>query len=136
IKPLCAERFRQAIDRLEQFISIRKKADLYENHIGGSYIHIKEGHQETKVNLHEILYLEGLKDYTLIVTEEKKHCVLSNIGALLKEESFRHFVRIHRSFAVRKDQVKSVSSREVLLTNETTIPIGRSFRENVSHLLI
>lgn len=136
VKPLTTERFSQAVLRLEQFMSIQKKAALYESHIGGSYIHIKEGHQETKVNMYEILYLEGLKDYTLIVTESKKHCVLSSIGNLLKEQAFSHFVRIHRSFAVRKDIVKSRKNDSVILNNEIILPVGRSFKEHIKLLLV
>ena len=74
--------------------------------LGADTIYIKEGHEQTKVKLHDILYLEALKDYTLVVTNQKRHCVLSSIGTLLKESHFQSFVRIHRSFAVQKQFVK------------------------------
>ncbi len=135
VKPLKKERFAQTIERLEQFMAIHKKANLYENYIGGSYINIKEGHSETKINLHEILYLEGLKDYTLIVTENKKYCVLYSIGNLLKVQSFEQFIRVHRSFAVRKDIVKTKNTNELILNNDMIVPIGRSFRDNLIFLL-
>lgn len=136
IKPISLQRFDESIVRLQTFLSIRQKAHLYENMIGTDHVFIREGHRETKVALHDVLYLEGLKDYTLLVTEDKKHCVLCSIGNLLKELHFNHFVRIHRSFAVRKDLIKSVSAKEVLLTNDLHIPIGRSFKDNIKSLLI
>jgi DNA-binding LytR/AlgR family response regulator len=40
------------------------------------------------------------------VTSEKRHCVLSTIGNLLKETYFESFVRIHRSFAVQKQFIE------------------------------
>lgn len=136
VKPISSQRFDECMERLLTFLNIRQKLHLYENLIGMDHVFIREGHTETKVALHDVLYLEGLKDYTLLVTEGKKHCVLSSIGNLLKELHFNHFVRIHRSFAVRKDLIKSISSREVQLANDMTIPVGRSFKDNIKSLLI
>ena len=73
-----------------------------------------------------------LKDYTKIVTSTKKHCVLTSIGNLLKENHFQSFVRIHRSFAVQKQYIDKKMSNELLLNNGILIPIGRSYKENLS----
>ncbi len=135
VKPVKMERFSQTIKRIEEFMSIKHKAQLFESSIGGDVIYIKEGHQQTKVKLHEILYLEALKDYTLVVTTQKRHCVLSSIGTLLKEEHFQSFVRIHRSFAVQKQFVKKINPYEVELNNNVLIPIGRSYKDNLNVLL-
>src|SRR3954466_13113664 len=78
VKPLKLDRFAQTVSRIEEFMEIKLKALLFEASIGGDTIYIKEGHEQTKVKLHEILYLEALKDYTLIITDKKRHCVLSS----------------------------------------------------------
>lgn len=102
VKPLKFDRFAQTMRRIEEFMEIKHKASLFESSIGGDVIYIKEGHDQTKVKLHDILYLEALKDYTLIITSKKRHCVLSSIGVLLKESHFQSFIRIHRSFCRTK----------------------------------
>lgn len=132
IKPVKNERFKSTVIRIEEFLEIKQKAALFEASIGGDAIYIKEGHEQTKVKLHDILYLEALKDYTLVVTTHKKHCVLSSIGTLLKEHHFQSFVRIHRSFAVQKQYVKKISSQEIELNNNISIPIGRSYKDNLN----
>ena len=135
IKPLKFERFSKAIQRIDEFVEIKTKALLYESSIGGDCIYIKEGHDQTKVKLHEILYLEALKDYTLLVTHEKRHCVLSSIGTLLKESHFQSFIRIHRSFAVQKNFIQKISVHEILLNNNVSIPIGRSYKNDLNLIL-
>ena len=135
IKPIKFDRFAQAIKRIEEFMEIRYKANLFESSIGGDTIYIKEGHEQTKVKLHDILYLEALKDYTLIITGNKRHCVLSSIGALLKEHHFQSFVRIHRSFAVQKQYIQKITAQEIQLNNNVLIPIGRSYKDNLNMLL-
>jgi len=132
VKPLKLDRFTQTVSRIEEFMEIKLKASLFEASIGGDTIYIKEGHDQTKVKLHEILYLEALKDYTLIITDKKRHCVLSSIGNLLKEDHFQSFIRIHRSFAVQKQFIQKINSTEILLNNNITIPVGRSYKENLN----
>lgn len=132
VKPIKLDRFTQTMSKIEDYMELKLKAQLFESSIGGDVIYIKEGHNETKVKLHDILYLEALKDYTKIVTSTKKHCVLTSIGNLLKENHFQSFVRIHRSFAVQKQFIEKKMSNELLLNNGMLIPIGRSYKENLS----
>lgn len=131
VKPLKKDRFIQAISRIEDYMELKHKAQLFESAIGGDVIYIKEGHTETKIKLHDIIYLEALKDYTKIVTTTKRHCVLSTIGNLLKETHFQSFVRIHRSYAVQKNYIDKKMTNELLLNNGTIIPIGRSYKDNL-----
>ena len=135
VKPLKFERFEHTMRRIIDFFEIKNKANLFESSIGGDVIYIKEGHEQIKLKLHEILYLEALKDYTLIITQQRIHCVLSTIGSLLKEASFQSFIRIHRSFAVQKQYINKINTNEIILNNDFAIPIGRSFRNNLDCIL-
>ncbi len=135
IKPLKFERFSQTIHRIEEFMEVREKASLYESSLGGDAIYIKEGHDQIKVKLHEIIYLEALKDYTLLVTEKKRHCVLSSLGNILDTEHFVSFIRVHRSFAVQKQRVKKISTSEILMDSLAKVPVGRSFKDNLALLV-
>lgn len=135
VKPLKFERFTNTMRRITDFFEMKNKASLFESSIGGDVIYLKEGHGQIKVKLHEILYLEALKDYTLVVTPQKRHCVLSSIGLLLKEVGFQSFVRIHRSFAVQKQFIDKINSHEIILNNNLALPIGRSFKDNLKLLL-
>lgn len=134
IKPVKLERFSQTIQRISDYMDVRKKADLFESSVGDDIIYIKEGHDQTKVKLHNILYLEGLKDYTKIVTAEKKYFVLTSIGNLLKENHFQNFIRIHRSYAVQKMYVQRKQSNELLLNNGILLPIGRSYKDSLNFI--
>lgn len=135
VKPIKLDRFSQTMSRIQEFMEIKHKAALFESTIGGDVIYIKEGHEQTKIKLHDILYLEALKDYTLLVTHYKRHCVLSNIGTLLKESHFKSFIRIHRSFAVQTQFIEKKTSHDVTLSNGIVIPIGRSFKDNLNSLV-
>lgn len=135
VKPINLQRFEQTIKRIEEYMLVKQKANLFESTLGGEAIFIKDGHNQIKIHLHDILYLEALKDYTMLVTNDKRHCILLNIGKLLNENKFNNFVRIHRSFAVQKHVVSKISTQHLELHNQISLPIGRSFKENITSLI-
>jgi len=134
VKPFTADRFAMSMQRAREYLEIKEKADLFEYSLGHDTIFIKQGHEKTKVKLYDILYLEALKDYTGIVTEQKKYCVLGSLGLLLQEESFQSFIRIHRSFAVQKHYIRKVDTNNVYV-RKMSLPLGKTFRKNVEELL-
>lgn len=133
IKPLNSERFSRTMQRLESYLHMRRKSDLFDHSLQGDAIFIKDGHQQIKLRSSDILYLEALKDYTLVVTRDKKHCVLSSIGNLLKDNAFHSFIRIHRSYAVQRHFIGKISAHEILVEN-IPLPVGRSYKETLRQL--
>lgn len=134
VKPIRFERFEKAMQRVELFLEIKHKAALFELSFAEDTILIKEGTEKSKIKLSDILYLEALKDYTLLVTAKKKHCVYSNIGSLLKQNPFESFIRIHRSYAVQKQFVHKIKVNEIKLTYDILLPVGRNYKDNLNLL--
>lgn len=135
IKPLKADRFAHAMARLQDFMDTRTKANLFECSLGGDAIFIKEGHDQIKVKLHDIVYLEAMKDYTRVVTAGRVYSVLSTLGKLLEEAAFASFVRIHRSYAVQKHFVNRITAQEVFV-GQVALPVGRSYKDSVNRGLM
>lgn len=135
VKPLTLDRFSKTVVRIKEFMDVRHRAALFEKNQESDTVYIKEGHQQIKIKLHSVLYLEGLKDYTLIVTDSKRHCVLASIGNLLKEENFKSFLRVHRSYAVQKASIKKIGTNDIELSNQVLIPIGRKYKSDLATIL-
>ncbi|WP_111307587.1 LytR/AlgR family response regulator transcription factor [Confluentibacter sediminis] len=135
VKPFKFPRFEQTVKRIEEFMEVRLKASLFESSIGGDTVYVKTGHDQIKVKLHEILYMEALKNYTILVTQDKRHCVLSNLGEILQEEAFQSFIRVHRSYAVQKQFIQKIRSQQIVLKNNVSIPVGRSYKNSINTIL-
>ncbi|MFT3679088.1 MAG: LytTR family DNA-binding domain-containing protein [Ferruginibacter sp.] len=133
VKPLKADRFDKAMQRLQEYMNLRHKAELFDYTLGADTILIKDGHEHVKLKLQDIVYLEALKDYTGIVTSQKKYCVLSSLGKLLKENTFKTFIRIHRSYAVQKHFIERITAQEVFVKN-LSLPVGRSYKDALAEL--
>jgi two-component system, LytTR family, response regulator len=135
VKPLKFDRFEKAMLRIEEFMEMKNKANLFEMSFGQDHITVKDGLKIIHIKLFEIFYLEALKDYTYVVTANKKHCIYSNIGTILKQSLFKDFIRIHRSFAIQKQFVERKTALKVYLNNGTELPIGRSFKDSLNVIL-
>lgn len=131
VKPFDEARFNQTVTRIKSYLEIREKAVLYDTNFEDTAIIIKEGYEQIKVPLKDILFLEALKDYTLVVTPNKKHCVLCNLGTMLKQECFSDFIRIHRSYAVAKKAIMRIGNQAIKTISGVELPVGRSFKTNL-----
>jgi len=134
LKPYSLERFSKTIERIYEYMDIRTKAAEFESKTEKTSFFIKDGHKKVKINVDEILYLNALQNYTILITQNEKQYVLSTIGNLLNEKHFQNFVRIHKSYAVQKKHVKSFDAKEITLINNEKIPIGRSYRTQIEIL--
>jgi two-component system LytT family response regulator len=134
VKPINAERFDVTMDRLRYYLDIHYKADLLDHSLNEDSLFIKDGHEHIKIQFYDIIYLEALKDYTGIITKEKKYCVLTPLGNLLKEKAFQSFIRIHRSYAVQKHFIRKVTPKAVMV-NHVLLPVGRSYKEALDSIL-
>lgn len=133
-KPLITKRFHHSIEKVFAFFEMKEKCECFDALLGENCIKIKEGGHITQIKLTDILYLEALKDYTRLVTHDKKHCILDSLGNLLHKSFFDSFVRIHRSYAVPRHFIRGKNSHEIELIHQIKLPIGRTYKENLSFL--
>ncbi|OGX87222.1 LytR/AlgR family response regulator transcription factor [Hymenobacter glacialis] len=83
-----------------------------------------------KVPLPAIRYVEGCKDYVKVVTADKTylhHATMQSMSELLGPE----FVRVHRSFIVGAAHIKRLQPEQLLLTNNSLLPIGSSYKADL-----
>lgn len=133
IKPITEERLKTTVKRIEEYYEMKNKASLYDVMFEKEIITIKEGYTKIQLLLSDIRYLEAMQDYTKVVTAHKKYMVnmpLSNFMAQLPEDKF---IRLHRSYAVLKNNIKELRPREVVC-KDVTLPIGRTYRETVAKI--
>lgn len=91
---------------------------------------VKVNRQNRKIVLADILYIESLSDYIRIHLETGEAVTTrEKISGLVKKLP-NHFIRIHCSFAVNQDKVKSYNKEEVTV-GEVGLPISRSYKKSV-----
>ncbi|KPH12067.1 LytTR family DNA-binding domain-containing protein [Chryseobacterium sp. ERMR1:04] len=123
LKPISFERFYQSsLKAQERFSFVENKVD--------SHFFVKSSGQQYRINFEDILYIESIKDYVNIKTANQEYIVLDTLKSLEQQLSEWSFVRIHKSFIINTNQIKSISAKKVNLFSEQEIPIGDMYREN------
>jgi len=134
LKPVKSDRFAASMERLNEYVSLMKRADIYDSQIEETTIVVKEGTTRHVINISDILYIEALKDYSKVVTTDKKLMTLSKLKHFIEKLPQTQFARIHRSYAVAISKVKKVEANDLFVMN-TKLPIGKTFRNNIKPLL-
>ena len=100
-----------------------------------AFLYFRLDRKMVKVTLRDILYIEGLKDYVKIHRLEGPPLVVKQtVNSMEEKLSESNFLRIHRSFIVALDKVRTFSARHMEVANEE-LPIGRLFRARVEAAL-
>ncbi|MEO5684836.1 MAG: LytTR family transcriptional regulator DNA-binding domain-containing protein [Chitinophagaceae bacterium] len=96
------------------------------------YFFIKSEYRILKVNYADIIFCEGLKDYTQVYTSKKNKPIitLQNLKTFSERLPAKNFVRIHRSYIISLNHIDSISKKEVEIA-EKILPIGNSYRNNL-----
>jgi len=126
LKPLETDRFENCINRIYDFIKLKGKAEAYDVLFENEKIIFKEGHNVVNLNASEVIYLEAYGDYTKIVTEKKAHLTLATLSSFLESLPAGKFMRIHRSYVVAINKVKSAGNKCINM-GEDIIPIGKTY---------
>jgi len=131
LKPITFERFLKSVDKITQRLespptvqpsSIEPAAAL------PTFIFVKDGTKLVKVKLDEILYIEGLKDYVTIHTQNQKIVTLQRLKALEEQLPANKFIRIHNSYIVSLDAIDVIQKNEVQIKG-VTLPVGDTYRK-------
>lgn len=136
IKPLVQERFDQCINRLKEYLELKMKAELFEYSFKKDSILVKVGYNYVTIQPYEVVYLEALKDYTKIMLLNKKNVTVhGNLGAMLNNDNFSDFIRIHKSYAIQRKYIQMIKATEIVLVNNITIPIGQNYKKKLLEIL-
>ncbi|MDR0429235.1 MAG: LytTR family DNA-binding domain-containing protein [Tannerellaceae bacterium] len=99
-------------------------------------IFIKSEYKLIQIELSKILYIEGLKDYVKIYTEDNPRPILSLMSMKSMEELLpsSRFARVHRSFIVQPEKIKVIERNRIVFGKEY-IPISDSYKDSFNAFL-
>ena len=136
LKPISFERFLKAVNKVMDaslngtlLVEAEPKRTATEN-----YIYLRSDRKMIKVALSDILYIESIKDYIKVIATSGTVITKQSISSIEETLPKEMFVRIHRSFIVALDKVKSYSN-ELVWIGQTELPISRMYRHEVTRLL-
>jgi len=132
LKPISFERFVFAVNKAKDYFELKhnKQSGTRE------YFFINASHKIHKVFYKDILYLEGLKDYTKIHLSNSPHplLILQNLKYFEDSLPKGEFVRVHRSYIVAMNKLNTVT-KKVVAIGLKDIPVSDNYREKLFSLI-
>ncbi len=120
LKPISFGRFEKSALKAQERFAVHDT-------VSKSYFFIKSSGQQHKINFAEIFYIESIKDYVNIKTENNEIIVLETLKSL-ETQLPENFVRVHKSFIINQDKIEKADVRNVLLNSGKEIPIGETYK--------
>lgn len=100
------------------------------------FIFVKSEYKQVKIELSNILYIEGLKDYVKIWLKGQTKPILTIMSLKLLEQSLStNFMRIHRSFIVALDKVTSFEKGQVLIGDSVRVTVAEQYKKKFNIFL-
>jgi DNA-binding LytR/AlgR family response regulator len=141
LKPPSYGRFIQAVERAQRRAEPEPAAAPPPKENGeearsdqDDHVFVKTGGRLVKLNLAELLYVEAQGDYMLLHTPSDKYLVHSTMKAMAERLPESDFVRVHRSYVVRLDQIKDIEDRSLVI-GRAVIPIGATHKDKLMERL-
>lgn len=135
VKPFSFERFNHAVERAKAYLKYKNTEDS-EMTEKPDYIMVKSDYKIVKIFFKEIKYIEGLGEYVKIILDKGNFVVtleaLKNLEKMLPQETF---IRIHKSYILNTSLIRAVSGNMVSLSDGTSLPIGKVYKDEVRHKL-
>ena len=96
---------------------------------------VRTDYKMQQIRLDDILYIEGMKDYVRIHTAEGGSLVTqTSMKAIEQSLPPDRFVRVHRSYIVQIDRVKTIERNRIVF-GKTYIPVSESYKERFMEAL-
>ncbi|MBL4671478.1 MAG: response regulator transcription factor [Arenicella sp.] len=133
LKPIVFSRFFQAIERF--LVSHRDVKNTIDQGLHAAqyppprHIFVRKDRKQVKLQLDQILYVQGLKDYVQVFLDNGSHIIKQGISAF-EEQLGVGFLRTHRSYIVNQSKVTALTKSDVEI-GDIEIPIGENFKSNV-----
>lgn len=137
LKPITFERFLKSVNKYYQVSQEEIPVSAPVSEVIQSeeaFIYVRENKRVIKVNLNEILYIEGLSEYVQIYTDKKKIITKTSMTSLEEKLPGDGFLRIHKSFIVSMSRIEAFTAHTIEVPGKD-LPIGRSYKNTVLNTL-
>ena len=128
LKPVVFSRFLKAVSKANKLFSEELDKESSEG------IFIKSSSSSfIRLFYDDILWIEAMENYVVIMTYNQKHTIHFTMKALLSKLPDDKFIRVHRSYIVNKNRIERIDDNMIIMHTEDakkSIPISKSYKDD------
>jgi DNA-binding LytR/AlgR family response regulator len=130
LKPFTFDRFLKAVSKAQENITKSLSISV----VQPESIFVKTENRLEKINISDILYIEGMRDYRRIHTVNKRIMTLQNFSELEQILPSNLVCRVHKSYMVGINKIESIERRRIKISDQI-IPISETYIEPFSRVI-
>jgi DNA-binding LytR/AlgR family response regulator len=137
VKPFTFDRFLKAVNKAFQLSRFKNPviaADEETHAISQGFLMAKVEYTTIRVDLSDILFIEGLKDYVKIHTEGKLILTKTTMKNIIEKLPSDSFLRVHKSYIISIVKIDMIENSRIVIGNQR-IPIGESYRSSFYEMI-
>lgn len=121
------------ISLVQQYFEVVDKPGSRDDSKGNTII-VRSERKDRRIKQDDIIYVESMADYVRIFLEGGERVITRATISTLHNKLGDNFLRVHRSYIVNADKVKSFS-RETVLAGKKELPVSRTYKEQAAKFL-
>ncbi|HEY8918443.1 MAG TPA: LytTR family DNA-binding domain-containing protein [Chitinophaga sp.] len=136
LKPISFDRFLKAVQKAMNQLTFAEEDNQTKQ--TKNYIVVKTDAKNKlqKIELDEIVYIEGMKNYVTIHKDQQQVMTLLNMKDLDNDLPKDQFIRVHKSYIISIDKIKIIEGNQIFLKNvKESIPLSETYRQAFFDLL-
>lgn len=129
LKPFSYDEFLTAVQKVQKLLRLEQKAGVKVD-ANNEFLFLKSDYKIKRINFNDILYIEGLKDYVKVYTQNNAKPLLSLTSLKLLESKLpeSRFMRVHRSFIVNLEKIDTIERSRIVFGKEY-IPVSDQYKD-------
>ena len=136
LKPIRFARFLQAVQKAVKEISESKSEEQERNDSDYLFVKTESKGKLLKIDLKDIDYIEGMKNYVAIYRGGQKTLVNTSMKDLEDRLSNKKFIRVHKSFIIPLEKIIGIEGNLIRLKDiSADILIGESYKPDLMELI-
>jgi len=130
LKPIDFDRFKKAVDKAVDFKNYKNAEQTEPQH---ESLYVYSEYRMIKIDVQKIEYIESMEDYIKIhlIDQPKPVLTLMPLKKMLEKLPQTSFARIHRSYVVALNHIRSIHNKKVQL-DTIELPVGSSYNDVIS----
>jgi two-component system LytT family response regulator len=139
LKPFGYADFLKSVNKVKDYIELQKSGKEKpepEPEPELDKLFVKSGYKLVRIDLDKIKYIESVHEYIrFYLSEGKPVMTLASMKSIEQMLPFEKFLRVHRSFIVNTDMIRTVERNRIIFENNVSIPVSDQYRGRFQEFL-
>ena len=135
VKPISFAAFAKAVEKTKQryFHQTEHASSVKHNE---QFLFIKSEYKIVRIELSNIKYIEGMRDYVRIhLSNEKPIMALLSMKNIAEHLPVESFMRVHRSYIVNLNKIQTIERNRIVFDKDVYIPVSEQYKDEFQKFL-